>query len=166
MEKVKAEGKYTACEVADWFIGHVRGLNVMEDEEPLSLFKLQALLYYAQGCYIAKYNKEGHITRLLFEEPIYRNKVGVITKSVQRRYLEYRGKSITYDGDLNVGNLIKDKEVRDLLRCVYNSFGIYSTWGTYENLRRDITINSVGFKKPINLRTMRLHFMDHGWIVR
>ena len=47
----------SANDIANWFLNENRKQLNFEDSEYITNLKLQKLLYYAQGCYLAKYDK-------------------------------------------------------------------------------------------------------------
>lgn len=48
------KGKYNAQNIAEWFLNKNRVQMNFEDSEYITNLKLQKLLYYAQGYYLAK----------------------------------------------------------------------------------------------------------------
>ena len=51
------KGKYSALTVAKWFLWYNDKILEEEDADLISNLKLQKLLYYAQGCYLALKNE-------------------------------------------------------------------------------------------------------------
>lgn len=49
--------KYSALDIAEWFLYYNRSIMEEYDAEYISNLKLQKLLYYAQGCYLALRDK-------------------------------------------------------------------------------------------------------------
>ena len=57
MEGKIMKGKYSALTVAKWFLWYNDKILEEEDADLISNLKLQKLLYYAQGCYLALRNE-------------------------------------------------------------------------------------------------------------
>lgn len=112
--------KYTAIQVAQWFLNHVKSLSVGEDVEHLTNLKLQKLLYYAQGASLGLYD------RPLFEDPIIHWSHGPAIPDVYCKYSKFRDNPVVEDKDfIN----IFDRETEELLTDVYSVFGCYSALG-------------------------------------
>lgn len=116
--------KYTAKQIAQWFINK----SAIEAEsgrgDPIGNMKLQKLLYYAQGASLALKGKK------LFEDKILAWEHGPVVYDV---WSEYRGQTaITSRKDLKI-----DKETNDLLELVYETFGQYSAWKLREMTHKE-----------------------------
>ena len=98
--------KYSAMQIAHWFIK--RNQEAMENEgaDPMTLLKLLKLLYYAEGCYLAINNGER-----LFDEKIVAWEHGPVVEEV-------------YHAFPNPYNLdVSDDELADA-----DQIGKYSAW--------------------------------------
>lgn len=112
--------KYSASTIAKWFLYYN---NVQMDDEGADLIsnlKLQKLLYYAQGCYLAIKDKP------LFNEKIVAQDHGPVVENVYREYRNNGSNGIIYDQSYD-GSI--DLETEEILKQVYNVFGQYSAWG-------------------------------------
>lgn len=112
--------KYSASTIAKWFLCYN---NVQMDDEGADLIsnlKLQKLLYYAQGCYLAIKDKP------LFNEKIVAWDHGPVVENVYREYRNNGSNGIIYDQSYD-GSI--DLETEEILKQVYNVFGQYSAWG-------------------------------------
>ena len=112
--------KHTASQVAKWFLAHNR--TAMDDEgaEYISNLKLQKLLYYAQGCFLAATDKP------LFNDDIVAWQHGPVVESVYHEYKRNGAGGISYDEDFDSSAF--SQEENELLTEVYDVFGQYSAW--------------------------------------
>lgn len=145
-------GKYTALEVAKWFLNYVRQLNIDEDEEPITNLKLQKLLYYAQGSCLAILDKP------LFDDPIVHWMHGPVVVSVYNTYSKYRGNPINYDETFDV---VFDEETNALLISVYGTFGQYSAWGLRNMTHEEDPWKNTVSNQEISQESIKKYFIDH-----
>ena len=76
--------KYTAIQIAKYFINKA----VKEEDKKLTPLKLQKILYYAQGWYLANFNKP------LFQDRIEAWKYGPAIRSIYKEYEAYGNQPI------------------------------------------------------------------------
>lgn len=108
--------KYSASDIAKYFLS-----NTDEDEgHTISHFKLQKLLYYAQGFHLAIFE------RPLFSDDILAWAYGPVVESIFHQYNGFGPNPLPKDEGFNYLSI--DKETRDLLDDVYNVYGQYSAW--------------------------------------
>lgn len=112
--------KHTALDVAKWFLAHNRILSDDEGAEYISNLKLQKLLYYAQGCFLAVTNKP------LFRDNIVAWQHGPVVESVYHKYKKNRSEGISFDEDFDFSKFTQEEN--NLLKEVYSTFGQYSAW--------------------------------------
>ena len=112
--------KHTASQVAKWFLAHNRVTADEEGGEYISNLKLQKLLYYAQGCFLAVTD------HTLFPDPIVAWQHGPVVERVYREYRKNGAEGIPFDEDFDF-TAFTDEE-NELLSEVYNVFGQYSAW--------------------------------------
>ena len=107
---------YEASKIAKYFLS----LADLDSGDLISNLKLQKLLYYAQGYYVAL-NGSKHP---LFDDEVYAWKHGPVVKSVYDLYSKYK------DGPLPVGKAPKDLDIKDIkfLDEIYRVFGKFSAW--------------------------------------
>lgn len=74
------KGKYSALTVAKWFLWYNDKILEEEDADLISNLKLQKLLYYAQGCYLALKNEP------LFNEQIVNWAHGPVVEEIYHKY--------------------------------------------------------------------------------
>ena len=110
---------YTANDIANWFLNENRKKINFEDSEYITNLKLQKLLYYAQGCYLAKFDKN------LFNEDFLAWEHGPVIKSIYEKYKINGSSGIQYNEDYKD---IVDEETKEFLEKVYQYFGQYSAW--------------------------------------
>ena len=114
------KGKYTAKEIANWFLAYNRKVMSDGDSEYISNLKLQKLLYYAQGVYSAM------IKSPLFDDPIKAWRHGPVVEDVYHEYKAYGSDGIKFDEEFDFGQF--DNETQNILEEVYDYFGQYSAW--------------------------------------
>lgn len=112
--------KHTASQVAKWFLAHNRITADEEGGEYISNLKLQKLLYYAQGCFLAVTDQP------LFNDAIVAWQHGPVVESVYYQYKKNGAEGIPFDADFDFSDFTDDEN--DLLTQVYNIFGQYSAW--------------------------------------
>lgn len=112
--------KHTASQVAKWFSAHNRITADEEGGEYISNLKLQKLLYYAQGSFLAVTDQP------LFNDAIVAWQHGPVVESVYHQYKKNGAEGIPFDEDFDFSDFTDDEN--DLLTQVYNIFGQYSAW--------------------------------------
>ena len=109
----------SANDIANWFLNENRKQLNFEDSEYITNLKLQKLLYYAQGCYLAKYDK------VLFKDDFVAWEHGPVIKSIYNKYKKNGSNGIRYDEDYEEK---LNEETTMFLEKVYNRFGQYTAW--------------------------------------
>jgi uncharacterized phage-associated protein len=119
------------------------------DGELISNMKLQKLLYYAQGAYLA-------ITgNVLFDDPIVAWKHGPVVEVVYHKYKGFGSSGIEYDGsDLPEF----DDETESILNQVYEVFGQYSAWKLRELTHSEAPWNFAEQGEVIDLTLIKEYF--------
>lgn len=144
------KGKYKALDIAKWFLFYNnRVIMADSDADYISNLKLQKLLYYAQGCFLAV---EGSP---LFNEPLLAWEHGPVVNEVYQEYKKYGANGIPFEEDYT-NNISDDDEA--LLKEVYKVFGKYSAWGL-----REMTHNETPWKETtrngvISLESIKNYF--------
>lgn len=110
--------KYSALEIAEWFLNQNNYMQSITDTEYMTNLKLQKLLYYAQGIYLAKYDKP------LFKERILAWEHGPVIKEVYDEYKSFGGNGIQFEGS----SIAFADDIENFLEKIYNHFGQYSAW--------------------------------------
>jgi len=111
---------HSASDVAKWILGYNRIQMDTAGADSISNLKLQKLLYYAQGCYLAFYNTP------LFDDPIVAWEHGPVVESVYHEYKNNGGCGIDVFGSIAEYYTKEDDAV---LKTVYENFAQYSAWG-------------------------------------
>ncbi|MFR1826678.1 MAG: Panacea domain-containing protein [Lawsonibacter sp.] len=112
--------KHTAAEAAKWFLARNRITAEEAGGEYISNLKLQKLLYYAQGCFLAVTGKP------LFSDPIVAWQHGPVVESVYHTYKCNGADGIPFDEDFDFSSFTEEEN--ELLSEVYDTFGQYSAW--------------------------------------
>jgi len=112
--------KHDAKQVAKWFLARNRDATNDEGADYISNLKLQKLLYYAQGCFLALKD------RPLFDDPIVAWQHGPVVESVYHQYKKNGSNGIPFEEDFDFSEF--SEEENTLLNEVYNTFGQYSAW--------------------------------------
>lgn len=125
---------FSAKDIAIWFLiknnAEVREHEVTNDDyevyEGITHLKLQKLLYYAQGVFLAITGKR------LFKEPIEAWQHGPVVAEVYDEYKKFGRNNISIEVDPNVEDVIRNiesnVEVSNVLNMVYDNFAIYTAW--------------------------------------
>lgn len=132
--KKMEKAKYKALDIAKWFLWYNNKV-IMSDEDAdyISNLKLQKLLYYAQGSFLALKDQ------LLFGEDLLAWEHGPVVSEVYQEYKKYHSNGIPFEGEY-INNI--DKADEELLKEVYRVFGKYSAWGL-----REMTHNETPWKE-------------------
>jgi uncharacterized phage-associated protein len=113
--------KYTAGQIANWFLAYNRQFEATCDAELLSNMKLQKLLYYAQGSFLAL---EGYP---LFSDDIIAWEHGPVVPSVYHRFKHTGANGIDISEEGVIIPDLTDDET-SILEKVFEVFGKYSAW--------------------------------------
>ena len=105
-----------AKDVAEYIIW----LDSQNDSDGISPLKIQKLVYYAQGFFLAVFNKP------LFTDSIEAWRHGPVVPTLWQEYKDYGKNPILLHSGYN-SNL--PSEETDLIDEVFNIFGLYSAWG-------------------------------------
>lgn len=146
---------FSAQDIAKWFLIRDRA----EDNElEISNLKLQKLLYYAQGVYLAITNKP------LFSNEILAWKHGPVVKEVYDNFCSNGGNIIEYnprEEDRDIIRKIENNEnARDTLEFVIEEFGQYTAWKLREMTHKERPWLSTKRNEVINNELIRSYFID------
>lgn len=110
----------TADIIARWFLTYnKKDRHDNLDVEGISNLKLQKLLYYAYGCYLAVHDEK------LFHDPLLAWQHGPVVESIYHEYKNNGSRSIERFISLDY-ELQEELEV--ILLWVYTTFGQYTAW--------------------------------------
>lgn len=160
---------YSALEIAKWFLAKNHSENrLFENDEDLyegiSPLKLQKLLYYAEGIYLALFDTK------LFKEDIIAWQHGPVVAEVYDAYKQYGKNFITSsmdDNDLQtIDKIEEDAMAIDALELTYDNFAIYTAWQlrnmTHEkNSPWDITVSQKGINSVIDAGIIKEYFKEN-----
>lgn len=147
------KGKYTSFDIAEWFLWYNNKVIMADsDADYISNLKLQKLLYYAQGSFLAIKDQ------LLFDEDLLAWEHGPVVSEVYQKYKKYHSSGIPFDEEYK-NNITKEDE--SLLKEVYRVFGKYSAWGL-----REMTHNETPWKETkrngvISVESIKEYFKKH-----
>lgn len=148
------EVKYSAMDIANWFLNYNYQLREFEDEDTddISNLKLQKLLYYADGCYLAIFDKQ------LFPEKIMAWKHGPVVEDV---YYKFKNNGSSGISDFSHENIEIDYDTRGLLEEVYDVFGKYSAWGLREMTHKETPWKETKQSCEIDRNVIKDYFKEH-----
>lgn len=110
---------YDAELIADWFIARNRILRVEQDGEMLTNLKLQKLLYYAQGVFLA-----------IYDQPLFSNELeawqhGPVVRDIYNKFSKFGSNGINDNVDMPQSLSTESVAV---LEDIFEVFGQYSAW--------------------------------------
>lgn len=151
--------KYTAMDIARWFINRNQQAVEMMGGEPITLLKLLKLLYYAEGCSLALGNGS------LFDEKIVAWEHGPVVKEVYSQYDDAYNLPFGSNADLASIHKIETKDCK-ILEEVFQVFGQYSAWALRNKTHdetpwQEVTDNGEHLNGTINRETMEKYFKEH-----
>lgn len=111
---------HTALQVAEWFLAYNRNAMNEEGADYISNLKLQKLLYYAQGSFLAVNDSP------LFDDDIVAWQHGPVVEAVYHQYKCNGANGIPYEKDFDFSEFTEEEN--ELLSEVYSTFGQYSAW--------------------------------------
>ena len=111
--------KYSALDIANYFLCKAQEATE-EDQELISNLKLQKLVYYAQGLYMAVYGKP------LFSDRIEAWTYGPVVPELYHHYKKNGSKGILADKTFN-HSMINEK-TKKFLDEIYEVFGQFSAF--------------------------------------
>ena len=141
---------HTASQIAKWFLTHNRIMCDEQGAEYISNAKLQKLLYYAQGCFLAVTGNP------LFSDELVAWRNGPVVESVYEEYLPYGKTGIQFDDDFDFGEFSTAEN--DLLREVYDIFGQYSAWKLRDMVLEETPVKEIKPNASLSLESMKKYF--------
>ena len=144
--------KYTAAQIAEWFLVRNEMAISTIDADAISPMKLQKLLYYAQGVHLAITGEP------LFDDPIEAWTHGPVIRSIYQKYKEFGSNGITKDGY----ELFEiDKETASILEQVYEVFGQFSAWKLRNMTHEELPWKTTGHDEVICTEKIKDYFCKH-----
>jgi len=147
--------KHDASSIAKWFLNHNREVMARGDAELISNLKLQKLLYYAQGVFLAAN-----------DEPLFANKIlawkhGPVVRSVYLEYSSNGSDGIAFDDDFSDDFT---SEENNLLEQVYSAFGQFSAWKLREMTHEEEPWLSTKTNHEISVDLIKDYFKREYWL--
>jgi len=133
-----------AIDIANYFLSKA-------DEEAgdvMSNLKLQKLLYYAQGFYLALYDEP------LFSEPIKAWKHGPVVPSVYHHFKEHSEFGLPRPKEIKA----LPRQVREVLDEVYKVYGQFSAWKLRNLTHREPPWAETAQSKTISHTSLQAYF--------
>lgn len=143
---------YDASTIAKWFLFYNDVQMNESDADLISNLKLQKLLYYAQGCFLAIKGTP------LFHEKILAWDHGPVVNEIYQKYKSNGARGIDYKGDYD--NSI-DPDDETLLRQVYEIFGQYSAWGLRNKTHEESPWKDTPRNHEISNESIRDYFLEN-----
>lgn len=137
---------YSAFDIAKYFIT----LASPEQEDFITNLKLQKLLYYAQGFYLAMFDKP------LFTEKIEAWQYGPVVPEIYHHYKQYTSQFIPQPEDFNPEQY--DKATQDLLNEVYEVYGQYTAPALRHLTDQELPWNKTPITEEISPSLMKTYF--------
>ncbi len=144
---------HTALDVAKWFLTYNKIMMDSDGAEYISNLKLQKLLYYAQGTFLA-------VTGFpLFDDAIEAWTHGPVVPAVYHAYKSNGDRGIDPPDDFNP-NIFDDEET-SLLTEVYNEFGQYSAWKLRNMTHAETPWRATAAGEEIDTTLIEDYFKEH-----
>lgn len=136
------------------------------DDTELSNLKLQKLLYYAQGTFLAKTRQP------LFKEKIYAWPHGPVVKEAYQQLKSFGNQSITpddyracLDGRGDCASVLAEpmsEAIETHLQTIYDDYGPYTAWYLRNLTHSESPWRDTEHLQEITLDKMKAHFLRHG----
>lgn len=146
--------KYTALDIANWFLRYNEIMMIEAGADYLSLEKLQLLMYYAQGFYMATCSDLD-----LYPDAICSGPLGVYIESVFRKYENCRLEEMKCDDNFGLCDI--DKAVNTILELVYDRFAQYSCWKLYSMIQHETPWLNTIDGQEIDKREIERYFSEN-----
>jgi uncharacterized phage-associated protein len=139
----------TCFDVANYFLKR----QVVEEGDLMTNLKLQKLVYYAQGFYLAMTSNP------LFNEPIEAWAHGPVCVPLYHEYKGYESGAIPVPVDVNA-HILFDEKQHEVLDMVQTYFGQFSAWKLSNMTHEEPTWTNAFYraKKEITHKEMRDYF--------
>jgi uncharacterized phage-associated protein len=141
---------YTADEIANWFIANK---DCMPDNV-ITNMKLQKLLYYAQGTFLALTDEP------LFQDDIRKWKFGSVVPSIWRKYKSFDDQPITEE--CTAPEVTETESF--LLHKVCEPFAVHSAWQLSEMTHQERSWKIAQSQSVIKNDTIKDYFKKHVFV--
>ena len=142
----------TATNVARWFLSRNQVKVMTGGADLISNLKLQKLLYYAQGIYLALYDEP------LFEEPIVAWQYGPVVESVYQQYKRNESDGIR-DFSPPKENFSEQEEAT--LQFVQKAFGQFSAWKLADMTHEETPWRDTPRNEIVSTDKIKSYFAEH-----
>ena len=137
-----------ARDITDYFLS-----KTIDEDSKITNLKLQKLLYYAQGFYLALFDKK------LFDEEIEAWQYGPVCVSIYHNFKGYGSNVIPYKEDKKEFSKIFSSEQIEFLDEIYDVFGQFSAWKLRDMTHEEPTwINNKDSASLISQNEMKKYF--------
>ena len=135
-----------AINTANFFLS----LQTGDASDAISNMKLQKLLYYAQGFYLAMYDKA------LFQDEFEAWEHGPVIPNLYRKFSKY-GSSAIPKPEFFTFRPYTDEE-KEFLREIYNAYGQFSAWALSEMTHKTLPWKNARRNEIISKESMKEYF--------
>ena len=142
----------TADNIAKWFLAKNKSEEAA-GADMISNLKLQKLLYYAQGCTLALFNKP------LFDDEIYAWQHGPVVPTIYHKYKQFHANGIAYEGENTIEHLIPD--IEKVLEDVYEEFGQFSAWKLRNMTHEETPWKAAEIGEEIPVEIIKKYFVEN-----
>ena len=149
---MSGEAKYSALQIAEWFLNYNRKQMNEADAEYITNLKLQKLLYYAQGCYLALTDTP------LFKENLLAWEHGPVVNEIYQKYKGTGANGIKYEDTFSEHI---DDQTQNILKQVYEVFGSYSAWALRNKTHQEAPWLNTDRNEIISLELIKSYFKEH-----
>lgn len=146
--------KSSALDVAKWFLAYNQTKMIEADAEYISNLKLQKLLYYAQGCFLALNEGEK-----LFDDDIVAWRHGPVVEAVYHEFKVFGLSGIELDESFDLSKFPSDVEL--ILEDVYIIFGQYSAWKLREMTHQETPWVNTAQNEVISCTLIEKYFAEN-----
>ena len=145
---------YSAREIADWFIAWAENIDA-----EVSNLKLQKILYYAQGNYLARTGTP------LFADQVQAWGHGPVVPDVYHSYKQFGPRAIDPDTALDDSfDWGKYRDVEQFLLEMWNRYGSLAAWALRERTHKEapwVDAFDAGYNVCITQDAMRTFFTEN-----
>ena len=138
----------TADNIAKWFLAKNKS-EAAAGADMISNLKLQKLLYYAQGCTLALFNKP------LFDDEIYAWQHGPVVPTIYHKYKQFHANGIAYEGDLI------PPDIEKVLEDVNEEFGQFSAWKLRNMTHAETPWKTTEIGEEIPVEIIKKYFVEN-----
>lgn len=142
----------TADNVARWFLSRNRARNMGFEEDFISNLKLQKLLYYAQGIYLALYDEP------LFDDSIVAWQYGPVVETVYQEY-KMNGADGIKEFKNPEENFTEHEEAT--LQFVQEAFGQFTAWKLTDMTHEETPWRETPRNEIIAKDKIKAYFEEH-----